>query len=140
MTNKPIDRTSLPVLPLREQVLFPGVSTSIGAGRPATLRAIEAALKHDPRLMFVVSQRENVDQVTPAVLHTVGTIARITVTDAGVRVLVECGFPLVALVTPRSVTELGLRENMQVVAWFKASALHVIPGATVLDTPKAPGL
>jgi tungstate transport system ATP-binding protein len=69
-----------------------------------------------------------------------GTIARITLTDAGVRVLVDCGVLLVALVTPRSVTELGLRENMQVVAMFKASALHVIPGATVLDTPKAPGL
>ena len=69
-----------------------------------------------------------------------GTIARITVTDAGVRVLVECGFPLVATVTPRSVTELGLVEGMAVAALFKASAVHVIPGAAVLDTPKAPGL
>jgi tungstate transport system ATP-binding protein len=69
-----------------------------------------------------------------------GSVARITVTDAGVRILVECGFPLVALVTPRSVTDLGLVEGMQVAAQFKASALHVIPGATVLDTPKAPGL
>jgi molybdopterin-binding protein len=46
----------------------------------------------------------------------------------------------VALVTPRSVTDLGLVEGMQVAAQFKASALHVIPGATVLDTPEAPGL
>jgi len=29
---------------------------------------------------------------------------------------------------------------MEVVALFKASALHVIPGAAVLDTPTAPGL
>jgi tungstate transport system ATP-binding protein len=69
-----------------------------------------------------------------------GSIARITVTDTGVRILVECGFPLVATVTARSVTELGLVEGMQVAALFKASALHVIPGATVLDTPKAPEL
>ena len=69
-----------------------------------------------------------------------GSIARVTVTDAGVRVLVECGFPLVAMVTPRSLSELGLVEGMDVAAVFKASALHVIPGAAVLDTPKAPGL
>jgi ATP-dependent Lon protease len=41
------------------------------------LRAIEAALKREPRLIFAVSQKENVDQVTPGVLHTTGTIARI---------------------------------------------------------------
>jgi tungstate transport system ATP-binding protein len=69
-----------------------------------------------------------------------GAITRITVTDTGVRVLVDCGFPLVATVTSRSVIELGLVEGMQVAATFKASALHVIPGATVLDTPKPPGL
>ena len=66
-----------------------------------------------------------------------GTIVRITVTDTGVRVLVDGGFPLVATVTPRSVSELGLREGMALVALFKASAVHVIPGATSLDTPTA---
>jgi ATP-dependent Lon protease len=71
------ERMTLPVLPLREAVLFPGVSTPIGAGRPATLRAIEAALKHDKRLIFAVAQKDNVDAVTPGVLYTTGTIARI---------------------------------------------------------------
>jgi molybdate transport system ATP-binding protein len=66
-----------------------------------------------------------------------GTIARLTVTDAGVRVLVDCGFPLVATVTPRSCRELGLAEGVPVAAVFKASALHVIPGAASLDTPTA---
>jgi tungstate transport system ATP-binding protein len=69
-----------------------------------------------------------------------GTIAQITVTDTGVRVLVECGFPLVATVTARSMAELGLVEGMPVAALFKASAVHVIPRAAVLDTPKAPEL
>jgi len=71
------ERLTLPVLPLREVVLFPGVTTVIGAGRPGTLRAIEAATKSDGRLIFAVSQRENVDQVTPGVLYTMGTIARV---------------------------------------------------------------
>src|SRR6187200_2060329 len=71
------ERLTLPVLPLREVVLFPGVTAPIGAGRPATLRAIEAALHHPDRLVFAVSQRQNVEAVTPDTLYTIGTIARI---------------------------------------------------------------
>ena len=40
MTN----RQNLPVLPLRGTVIFPGLAAPIAAGRPGTLRAIEAAL------------------------------------------------------------------------------------------------
>ena len=71
------ERLVLPVLPLREVVLFPGVTAPIGAGRPGTLRAIEAALSTPDRLIFAVSQRENVEQVTGETLYTIGTIARI---------------------------------------------------------------
>ena len=71
------ERLTLPVLPLREVVLFPGVTAPIGAGRPATLRAIESALSQPERLVFAVSQRQNVESVTPEVLYTIGTIARI---------------------------------------------------------------
>src|SRR5262245_9874442 len=71
------ERMTLPVLPLREVVLFPGVTAPIGAGRPATLRAIEAALATPERLVFAVSQRQNVESVNPDVLYTIGTIAKI---------------------------------------------------------------
>src|SRR5919112_1737536 len=71
------ERLPLPVLPLREVVLFPGVTAPIGAGRPATLRAIEAALAGSDRLVFAVSQRQNVESVTSDALYTIGTIARI---------------------------------------------------------------
>src|SRR5216117_1273970 len=77
------ERLTLPVLPLREVVLFPGVSTPVGAGRPTTLRAIEAALKSDSRLIFAVAQRENVDTVTPDVLYTTGTITKISQIQRG---------------------------------------------------------
>ena len=50
---------TLPVLPLREAVIFPGVSSPIGAGRPGTLRAIQAAVSSAERLIFAVCQREN---------------------------------------------------------------------------------
>src|SRR5205809_372868 len=77
------ERLTLPVLPLRDIVLLPGVSTPIGAGRPTTLRAIEAALKGESRVIFAVSQRENVDRVTPSVLYTTGTIAKISQIQRG---------------------------------------------------------
>src|SRR5688500_619131 len=69
-------RQTLPVLPLRGTVIFPGITAPIAAGRPATLRAIEAALKGD-RLVFAVAQRDNPDEPTPDILYSVGVIARI---------------------------------------------------------------
>ncbi len=69
-------RTSLPVLPLRGTVTFPGLTSPIAAGRPGTLRAIEAALKSD-RLVFAVAQRDNTDEPSPEILYSMGVIARI---------------------------------------------------------------
>src|SRR6187551_2423988 len=71
------ERLTLPVLPLREVVLFPGVTAPIGAGRPGTLRAIEAALATPEKLVFAVSQRQNTETVEAESLYTIGTIARI---------------------------------------------------------------
>jgi len=44
-----------------------------------------------------------------------------------VRVAVDCGFPLVALITKQSLEDLQLRVGDEVVASFKASAVHLIP-------------
>ncbi len=71
------ERLTLPVLPLRDLVLFPGVTTSIGAGRPGTVRAIEAALATPDHLVFAVCQRENTEQVASEGLYTIGTIAKV---------------------------------------------------------------
>ncbi|MGA2382400.1 MAG: endopeptidase La [Gemmatimonadales bacterium] len=86
------ERMSLPVLPLREMVLFPGVTAPISAGRPGTLRAIEAALKTERRLIFAVSQRENTEQVSAENLYSIGTVARIGQMQrglAGVQLLLQ---------------------------------------------------
>ena len=69
-------RQTLPVLPLRGTVIFPGLTAPISAGRPGTLRAIEAALKGD-RLVFAVAQRDNTDEPTPEILYSMGVVARI---------------------------------------------------------------
>jgi molybdopterin-binding protein len=77
-----------------------------------------------------------------------GIVASITPSTPYVRVVVDCGFPLVAALTLRSIGELGLRPGVAVTAVFKASAAHLIPyPATVaaapdnqFDTPQRAGL
>jgi len=115
------ERYTLPVLPLREVVLFPGVSTVIGAGRPSTLRAIEAALKSDSKLIFAVSQRENVDQVTPAVLYGMGTVARLGQIQRGLN-----GMQLV-LHGERRATALHYRDTGQFLEATVADAVELPP-------------
>jgi ATP-dependent Lon protease len=84
---------TLPVLPLRNAVLFPGVSTPISAGRGGTVRAIEAALRSGgDALVFAVAQREDIERVTPEGLFTIGTIAKVSSVQrglGGMRLLLE---------------------------------------------------
>jgi len=55
-----------------------------------------------------------------------GRVVRLIPSGSQIRVVVDCGFPVVALVTHRSADELGLREGTPVVATFKAMAPHLI--------------
>ena len=84
-------RFSLPVLPLRETVVFPGVAVPISAGRPGTVEAVQEALDGDRRL-FAVAQHENQDDPDPQILYAVGTIVRIIQTHrarGGIQLLVQ---------------------------------------------------
>ncbi len=55
-----------------------------------------------------------------------GRITRLTPLGSQVRVSLDCGFPLVALITRRSAEELALLVGTEVVASFKATAVHLI--------------
>jgi len=83
---------NLPVVPMRNAVLFPGVSFPISAGRAGTLRAIETALNEPERLVFAVAQRSDAESVTPSELYTIGTIASIGSVQrglGGIRLVLE---------------------------------------------------
>jgi ATP-dependent Lon protease len=85
------ERFTLPVLPLRDTVVYPGVAVPISAGRSGTVEAVQEALDGDRRL-FAVAQRENVDDPQPEYLYNVGTIVRIIQTHrvrGGVQLLVQ---------------------------------------------------
>ena len=91
---------SMPVIPLREAVLFPQVTSPIAAGRPGTLRAIEASLRSESKQIFVVSQRENLDEVTPEILYRMGTVATIGPVQrgpSGMRLLLNGSYRAVAI-------------------------------------------
>ncbi len=53
-------------------------------------------------------------------------VQRIIPAGAHLRVIVDCGFQLVALVTHREVEDLGVREGLAVTAHFKATAPHLL--------------
>ncbi len=71
------ETTQLPVFPLRNILVFPGVTMPLLAGRPGSLRAIEKAFERPDKLVFTVLQKDNEDTATTDNLHTIGTIARI---------------------------------------------------------------
>ena len=93
MENKALmsERFTLPVLPLRDTVVYPGVAVPISAGRPGTVEAVQEALDGDRRL-FAVAQTENVDDPAPEYLYSIGTVVRVIQTHrvrGGVQLLVQ---------------------------------------------------
>jgi ATP-dependent Lon protease len=69
---------SVPILPLRNSVLFPMSVVPINVGRPRSVRLVEDLLGRERALVGVVSQRSpEVDEPTFKELYTVGTVARV---------------------------------------------------------------
>jgi ATP-dependent Lon protease len=68
---------SLPILPLKNTVLFPGIVTPITVGRDKSIRAVQKAYE-DNRFIGVLSQKDSkIEAPTARDLYRVGTIARI---------------------------------------------------------------
>ena len=85
------ERQTIPVVPLRGAVVFPGVTVPISIGRASTLRAVEEAAKHN-QVLFAVAQRENVDRPTGDNLYSMGVLARVVHlqrTPNGLQLLIE---------------------------------------------------
>ncbi|MRG93315.1 endopeptidase La [Polyangium spumosum] len=69
---------SVPILPLRNSVLFPMSVVPINVGRPRSVRLVEDLLGRERALVGVISQRSpEIDEPTFKELYTIGTIARV---------------------------------------------------------------
>ena len=96
MENEPallIEDNLLPILPLRNTVLFPGVVIPITVGRDKSIQAVKAAYNKD-KLIGVVAQKDgNVEDPTPADLCQIGTVAKIMkmikMQDGGTTIIIQ---------------------------------------------------
>src|SRR5262245_22321088 len=65
---------SLPVLPIKNSVLFPGLLMPLTAGRPTSIAAIDAALASEDKELLIITQRDSsVESPTANDLYTIGT-------------------------------------------------------------------
>lgn len=65
----------LPVLPLREVVVYPYVIQPLSVSREKSIRAIDAALVENRMILLVSQKQVEVDNPTPSDLYQIGTVA-----------------------------------------------------------------
>lgn len=73
-----LQEESIPVLPLRNMVLFPGVFMPVAIGRKSSLKLIREAEKTGSYIAVVCQKQMDTEEPTLQDLHTTGTIAKIT--------------------------------------------------------------
>ena len=87
------DSTILPLLPLRDVVVFPHMVIPLFVGRPKSIKALEAAMEEGKNVVLVAQKSAANDEPTPEDLYDVGTVASILqmlkLPDGTVKVLVE---------------------------------------------------
>src|ERR1700759_3503603 len=84
---------TLPLLPLKNTVLFPGVVLPITVGRDKSIKAVNEAYKKD-KLIGVLSQKDaNVEEPEPVDMCNVGTVAKIVklikMPDGGTTIIIQ---------------------------------------------------
>jgi ATP-dependent Lon protease len=76
--RSPSDIELLPILPLRNSVVFPASVVPINVGRPRSVRLVEDLVGHERAVVGIVSQRDaEVDEPRFEDLYDVGTVARV---------------------------------------------------------------
>ena len=90
-THAPL--TELPVLPLRDVVVFPHLVIPLFVGRGKSIRALEQAMESDKRILLVTQKDESDDVPGVEGIHTIGAVSTILqllkLPDNTVKVLVE---------------------------------------------------
>jgi ATP-dependent Lon protease len=84
----------LPLLPIRDLVVFPYMIVPLRVTRPVSMEAVAKALESDDRLCFLTAQRDpSADDPTPAQFYRAGTIGMIMrmrkLSEGGLKVLVQ---------------------------------------------------
>ncbi len=87
------EKENLPVLPLRDIVVFPGMVATLFVGRSKSILALESAMSLDKKILLLAQKDSSVDDPSAKNLYKVGTVGEITqivnLPDGTVKVLVE---------------------------------------------------
>jgi len=87
------DSRVLPLLPLRDVVVFPHMVIPLFVGRPKSIKALEAAMEEGKNVVLVAQKSAAKDEPSPEDLYEVGTVSTILqmlkLPDGTVKVLVE---------------------------------------------------
>src|SRR2546426_6043989 len=96
MFNKSKDKSdllALPMVPIRDVVLFPYMMIPFVIGRPASVKALEVAFNGDKRIFLATQHDASIDDPKPSEIYAVGTVANIVqslrLPDGNIKVLVE---------------------------------------------------
>ena len=89
----PAEPLDLPLLPLRDVVVFPHMVIPLFVGRPKSIKALEAAMESDRRIMLVAQKAAAKDEPSVSDMFDVGCVSTILqmlkLPDGTVKVLVE---------------------------------------------------
>ncbi|MBC7767697.1 MAG: endopeptidase La [Phycisphaerales bacterium] len=89
------ERRVLPVLPLRDIVVYPKMAAPLFVGREKSVRALDEVMRSDKQILLAAQMDASEDEPTADRIYTVGTIASVVqllkLPDGTVRVLVEGG-------------------------------------------------
>ena len=92
-TNLPSEPMDLPLLPLRDVVVFPHMVIPLFVGRPKSIKALEAAMEAERRIMLVAQKAAAKDEPSVSDMFEVGCVSTILqmlkLPDGTVKVLVE---------------------------------------------------
>ncbi|MDE2356726.1 MAG: LON peptidase substrate-binding domain-containing protein, partial [Alphaproteobacteria bacterium] len=87
------EANTLPVLPLRDIVVFPHMVAPLFVGREKSVRALEEVMKADKRILLVTQKDRDQDDPSPSDIYEVGVLATVLqllkLPDGTVKVLVE---------------------------------------------------
>jgi len=84
---------SLPLLPLRDIVVFPSMVVPLFVGRDKSVNALEKAMSHDKKIFLAAQRKAKTDSPSESDIYRIGTVANILqilrLPDGTVKVLVE---------------------------------------------------
>ena len=93
MARSPSETLDLPVLPLRDVVVFPHMVIPLFVGRDKSMHALEQAMEADKRILLLAQKSAETDDPHAADLYQVGTLAQVLqllkLPDGTIKVLVE---------------------------------------------------